>query len=93
MTLPQFRQRFSEFSLLGDPVVKAFLAAATLECNATAWGLKRAEGIGYLAAHKLALSPNGNSSMLIGKEGRTCFSAHYDSLREGISAGRSRVAK
>lgn len=86
MTLEEFRIQFPEFSTTPDVQVDAFLAAADLEIDREVWEDKADQGQGYLAAHKLALSPMGNNARMVAKSaadtlhGQTTYGVHYDNL-------------
>lgn len=86
MQLEVFREQFPEFKNLGDSMVQAFLDAAALEVDADVWGTKEDQGIGYLAAHKMALSPYGQTARLGGKDSST-YKAHYEDLVRQVGCG------
>jgi hypothetical protein len=94
MTSTVFLVRFPEF--VGTPinVVKAALVAAALSVAADVWGDLTAEGIGYLAAHKIASGPGGfgvrTETKGTGYQ-RTLYGAHYEDLARSVSARASRV--
>lgn len=82
MTLVQFRARFPEFETALDPFVQAALDGAASETSAGELGTAYDEAHGLLAAHKLAMSPYGQSARLINDDGRTT----YELQREGVVA-------
>lgn len=88
MTLTQFRTRFPEFKLIGDEMVKAFMADAALELDANVLGTKYDAAQGYLAAHKLALSPAGvNARLSDSKDGTTTYSRHFKAIIRKSASG------
>lgn len=82
-----FIVQFPEFTNSDVPLVEAMLAAAELEIDASMWGVKATQGKYYLAAHKLALSPFGNSAELVKTNVTTSYKVHYDSLVRQIASG------
>jgi hypothetical protein len=94
--LATFRISFPEFAGADDPFVQAWLDRAEARCGVARWGAKRDDGIFFLAAHLMAVSPWGNSAKLITspkEKGyqRTTYGLEYWTLALSISAG-ARVA-
>jgi hypothetical protein len=87
MTLATFRAQFPEFVNAPDTLVNAMLAAALLEIDTEIWAAKADQGQGYLAAHKLALSPFGNGTRLVINGKDTTYLAHYSALVGQVSKG------
>jgi len=88
MTLAEFRVQFPEFVNAPDTLVNAMLAAALLEIDLEVWGAKADQGQGYLAAHKLALSPFGNATrMVLNGSGATVYRVHYEDLQSQVAKG------
>lgn len=88
MTLTQFRIRFPEFVRIGDEMIKAFLADAALELDANVLGNKYDAAQGYLAAHKLALSPAGvNARLSDPKDGTTTYNRHFKAIIRKAAMG------
>ena len=85
--LPTFRNQFPEFGNAPDSFIEAFLAAAALEIDTRYWGLKADQGQGYLAAHKITLSPWGQAARLVAKDGVTTYWTHYIQLRGQVGRG------
>lgn len=65
-TVAEFRIRFPEFDLATDEYLKFQLDDAALELDETVWGKLYSLGVGYLAAHKMTLSPFGMNAKLMG---------------------------
>lgn len=87
MTYAQFITQFPEFSAADAAQVGAMLAAALLEIDQSIWRAKADQGQAYLAAHKLALSPFGQGTRLVAKDGTTTYFKHYDMLRRQVASG------
>jgi hypothetical protein len=87
MNLTAFRVQFPEFAKVPDALVQAHLDAADLEIDAEIWGVKADQGQGYLAAHKLTLSPFGQAARLVSKGEGTTYFSHYNSLKHQVASG------
>ena len=87
MTLTEFKIQFPEFKSVPDPMLNAHIAAASLECSPEVWGTLLDQGIAYLAAHKLALSPYGNSAKLSNASGGSTYFTHYSDLVRKVAQG------
>lgn len=87
MDLATFRIQFPEFQFVDDSLVQAMLTAAALSVDVDVWGTKAGQGVGYLAAHKLALSPYGQAARLVAKDGSTTYETHYTDLVAQVSGG------
>lgn len=84
----RFIQQFPEFANTDASVVESMLAAAELEIDRDVWNEKADQGQMYLAAHKLALSPFGNSAQLVAKGTTvTVYLDHYERLVRQVSSG------
>jgi hypothetical protein len=80
VNLAGFRARFPEFKTALDPLVQSVLDAAALETNVEELGNAFDEAHGLLAAHKLAISPFGQSARMVNKDGMTT----YESERKAV---------
>jgi hypothetical protein len=90
MDLPTWRVRFPEFAKVPDAVAQANLDAASLSINVGVWLGLADEGQAYLAAHMLALSPQGQMARLDVKAGGvTTYELHYKRLMSQISPAAS----
>lgn len=83
-----FDNRFPEFAGRPDDLLTSILAAATARCHSDAWGTGRNEGVLYLSAHLLALSPYGREMRMVNKDGTTAYEGTYRDLLIGATAGR-----
>ena len=95
MTSTVFLLRFPEFANAPIEIVRAALTAAALSVAADVWGDLTAEGIGYLAAHKIASGPGGfgvrTETKATGYQ-RTLYGAQYEDMARSVTARASRVA-
>jgi hypothetical protein len=85
MNLADFRTRFPEFDLASDTYVQAYLTDALLELDAVVWGALLDLGQAYLAAHRMASSPWGQSAKLISEDGSTTYWKNYENLRRACT--------
>lgn len=80
---------FPEFEPAGKPLIDSKIADARLRIDAEVWDLKTDLGVKYLAAHLLALSPFGQQSRLVAKDGSTTYGkTHMMMVREVTSGFR-----
>jgi hypothetical protein len=92
VTLAAFKAQFPEFQAVPDSMVTAFLNAALLEINVDEWNVLADQGQGYLAAHKMALSPWGTATRMgWTKDGLTTYWVHYTSLQIQVTGGGATV--
>lgn len=87
MDLPTFRARFPEFQNVSNALITEALTAALAFVDADQWGVKRAEGVLYRAAHLLACSPWGNAARLVSKDGTSTYQLQYKQLVREIGIG------
>ena len=87
MNLAAFLIRFPEFASADLNLIQATLTDSLLEIDASVWGPKADLGQAYLTAHKLALSPFGQGTRLVAKDGTTTYWKHYDRLVHQVSSG------
>ncbi len=77
MTLAQFKVRFPEFRTADDSLVSAVLAESGNELNSEELGDAYNAAHGLLAAHKLAISPFGQSARMVNDEGETTYNREF----------------
>ena len=78
MTRTQFRARFPEFKNATDALIDATLAEAALEIDVEVWADRYDAGHGFLTAHKLALSPFGQTARMVSAQGNTTYQKHFE---------------
>lgn len=90
MDYPTFVIQFPEFRGADVSLIQAQLDAAALELDTVRWGTLFDQAQGYLAAHKLALSPYGQNAKMAAKDGSTTYMVHFkDLVLKQISPGFS----
>ena len=87
VSLDAFTTQFKEFQGVDATLLQAQLSAAVLSVDATVWGAKADQGVYYLAAHMLALSPFGQNARMVDAKGQTTYWIHFRRLRSEISSG------
>lgn len=80
VTIQSFLGSFPEFSKSDLALINAKLQEAILEVDARVWVRLTDTGVGYLTAHKLALSPFGQNARMVAKDGITTYWTHYQRL-------------
>jgi hypothetical protein len=93
--LDTFRARFPEFGTnaagLPDVMVQPFLDAAALEVDSDVWGGRSDEGVMYLAAHKICLSPFGSEVREKVKDGSgTTYLSEFTRIQTQVGQLRDR---
>jgi len=85
---------FPAFKRTERPVVEAKIAEATRQVDAAVWGALADDGIGYLAAHLLAMMPGGEHARLVPKnakpirgEALTTYERQYKRLVRQVASG------
>lgn len=61
-TASTFKARWAEFAPQSDDLVDAVLAEAAAECDERVFGASYDHAVGLLAAHKMAVSPFGQTA-------------------------------
>lgn len=89
-----FTKAFPAFQRTDRDVVEAKIAEATRGIDAAVWGDLADDGIGYLAAHKLAMMPGGEHARLIPAnakpirgEALTTYEREYKRLMRSVTSG------
>ncbi len=107
MFLVDFSVQFPEFNGSPTGMIQAYLDSALLEMDLSLWGptggpvsgtgatapgTRADQAQGYLAAHKLTMSPFGMNARLIMKDGSTTYWKHFTRLQYIAVAGHGTVA-
>lgn len=87
MTLAEFRVRYPEFKNAGDTLVQAVLDETEGELDTEVWASKWDTGHGLLTAHRLALSPFGQTARMVDAQRSTTYKKHFDEIVVQVSAG------
>ena len=82
-----FRVRFPEFADLADSLVTAKIGEAQRRCDAGLWGSKYQDGVFYLAAHLLAISPFGQDARLSQANNETVYYSEHKRLQSMVATG------
>ena len=88
VSVEQFRLEFPEFVNANEGLLAGKIADATAMLNASAFGTMHDQAIKYMAAHLVALSPNGEFARLDPNEqndgARTTYERQYLSIQRGV---------
>jgi hypothetical protein len=84
VTRAAFLVRHPEFADAEAALVEAKLAEAERRTPSRVWGDLEDDGIASLAAHLLAISPNGQMARLVNKDGTTTYGTLRDELVETV---------
>ena len=88
VTLPRFRNTFSEFRDTEDSEIEAKLALAALEVNADVWGTRADAGVLYMAAHLVSLAPAGQNAKLKPENAaKTVYLMHFKRMQRAVAYG------
>jgi len=82
-----FLVSFPEFAKASPELVDAKLAEAARRIAPDVWKEKTDDGIGYLAAHLLAVSPFGQQARLVAKDGGTVYEETYKQIKREVASG------
>ena len=76
-----FKKRFVEFEDTDVSLVEAVIKESQIEMNPKFWGKELFEMAShYLAAHKLSISPMGESARLDGVQEKNIYQIEYERL-------------
>ncbi len=93
MTAAEFKILFPEFVNAPTALVESRIAWATTRTPAAVWGDYQEQGIGFLAAHFLALLPNAKDMRKGEKPGETMYLAERERLARIVgSSAATRLA-
>jgi hypothetical protein len=87
-TQAEFLAAFPEFEGIEPSLLTAALASAVASCDSCVYGRQYGLAVGYLTAHRLALSPWGNASKLSTEKGKgtTTYQLHFEDIRASCTA-------
>lgn len=94
LTLSEFRTAFPEFAKAPDALVQSRLEFARQSTDVTVWGDNRSIGIGFYAAHLIAMGPGGFDMRLevSKKEPTTIYSIEYKNWQKIVVGGATVAA-
>jgi len=87
MDIPTFRARFPFFANVNPLMVAVVIQEATNQVDASVFRQNTDAAIGYLAAHLLAIDPQGSDTRLVAKDGSTMYGKMYENLRLAMTVG------
>lgn len=79
--------RFPEFSGAPEALVLRCIAEAESRTPSVVWGEKRDQGVGLLAAHLLAMSPNAKDMRLKGDPSMSIYLAERKRIARTVVSG------
>lgn len=82
-----FLVRFPEFTDTATAILDAALAEAVDQVNQTVWGSRWDAGVGYYAAHLLAISPRGETMRLSDAKTMDTYELHFKRLQSMVTVG------
>jgi hypothetical protein len=87
-TQAEFLAAFPEFEGVEPSLLNAALASAATMVSSCVYGRQYGIAVGYLAAHRMALSPWGNASKLSTEKGKgsTTYQLHFEEIRASVTA-------
>lgn len=87
VTPTSLRAYFPEFQTLGDTFMQPYLDNALQRTPAAVWGGLQDQGVTYLAAHLMAISPYGVHAKLSSKDGSSVYGKQRKQLNRTVTAG------
>jgi hypothetical protein len=87
VTRTTFLVRFPEFNRASEPLIDAYIEAASLQVDDSVWGDKADLGVELTAAHLLALSPFGQQARMVNKDGSTTYGERLSSMQRQVAGG------
>lgn len=85
---PQFKpQGTTEQKAVTEAMIRAEITFASRQVNPTYWGDQADDGIGLLAAHRVAKNPGGVFARLVNKDGSTAYLDEYQRLQRQLLVG------
>jgi len=88
----RFRKAFPEFRETSDVLIEQKIIAAELRISTEVWGNRTEQGIMYLAADLIAMSPSGEKARLVSDKGKTTYRVTWEQMRVEVSMGVGRVS-
>ena len=82
-----FLARFPEFEPASKGMIDEAIAEAARNVVGGVWREKNDDGVRWLAAHLLAISPFGQQARLISKDGSTTYGKRFAELVRSVTPG------
>jgi hypothetical protein len=82
-----FLARFPEFEPAGRGMIRAAIEEATRGIDTEVWGDKTDDGVRWLTAHLLAISPFGQQARMVSKEGSSTYGDEHKRLMRSVTPG------
>lgn len=93
MTADEFRAIFPEFAAAPTPLIESRISWATSRTPVAVWGADIEQGIGFLAAHFLAMLPEAKAMRKGEKPGETMYLSERQRMEKIVGgAAAYRVA-
>lgn len=87
-----FVTKHPEFAGIDADMVQAYLTeGAGYVASADDWGDHQLAGHGYITAHLLALSPFGNGTALVHKDGTTVYEKAWNRIVRLVASGHRTI--
>jgi len=87
VSVANFQARFPEFASTDTGLITLVLAEASAQIETSVWSTRRDEGIKYLTAHLLAISPMGEPARLGADKMETIYGKHFERLMKQVTFG------
>lgn len=78
--------RFPELITAGGALIQECIRGAVDRLNSDTWGALYREGLLYMTAHLLALSPYGQEARMVSDRGLSTYRLVYDDLANSLGA-------
>lgn len=86
-----FVTKHPEFAGVDGGMLQAYLDEGATYVASDDWGDHQAAGHGYITAHLLALSPFGNGTALVHKDGTTVYEKAWARLVRLVASGHRTI--
>jgi hypothetical protein len=92
VSIHKFLLNHPEFSATSAPLVERKLAAADRRVNAAVWGSLVDDGIMLMAAHLLAIAPEGEKSRMVKDDQKDVYLTEYRAMARNVTMGQGRLS-
>lgn len=91
LDVSDFVTKHPEFAGIDPAMLQAYLDDGAVYVKSPDWGDYQSAGHGYMTAHLLALSPFGNGTALVAKDGTTVYEKHWQRLCRIVASGHRSI--